>query len=692
MKKTLYDMPENYLNRELSWLAFNERVLEEAENENNLLFERMKFLSIFSSNLDEFIMVRVSTLYDQVRVGYRKKDLSGMTASMQLKEIHHRIRGLKKRQYRLYNRKIKKELKREGLQIRKPGHLAGTERDWLEDYYLREIEPVLTPMVIDRERSFPLIRSRDLCLGVLLRLPGKEENSPHDLALVPVPSILPRVIRLPGGKTDPVRVILLEDVIEMHLPLLFPDCRIRCSGAFRVIRNADLALVKEEAGDLLHEIEKQLKERERGEVIRLEYDSRMEPSLIRRLKKSLLLSKKRIHGVSGSPDLCFLAECYRIKGFSHLKEKPYQPRLAAGLGTGRDMFEQIRQRDILLHHPYDSFEPVVEWIRQAASDPDVLAIKQTLYRVSGKSPVIAELEKAARLGKQVTALVEIKARFDEKQNINWARRLERAGVHVLYGPADLKVHCKVTLVVRREPSGIRRYVHLATGNYNEKTACKYTDIGIFTAREEYGRDASALFNMLSGCTVPKTWNCYVAAPREMRDWFLDRIRQETISALLGKKAQIIAKCKSLCDREIIAALYEASAAGVRIDLIIRGICCLIPGREGLSENIHVRSILGRFLEHARIYYFYGDGEEELFLGSADLMPRNLDRRVEILFPLKETSCRERVLRILKTQIESTEKAWDLTPEGIYRHPADQGANGREAQEIFMDPDFTAGGE
>ena len=650
MNKSVFDQPDNFTNRELSWLEFNQRILGEARARKNPLFERMKFLSITASNLDEFFMVRIASLKDMVNAGYQKKDIAGMTAQEQLRALNEKMQAFCEKQYTTYNRALLPKLSEEGLEIISFSELSEKEMDFLEEYFHKNIYPVLTPMAIDSSRPFPLIQNKTLNIAALIksRNKDKKEKKEYDIATVQVPSVLPRVILLPqkDGPNRKSRVILLENVIEHYLDVLFLNHEIICSAPYRIMRNADLSIDEDDAEDLLKEIEKSLKMRQWGEVIKFEYEERMDKRLVKYLKKQFKVHSCDMYAFNGPLDLTFLMKCYGIEGFEDLKEAPYIPQKNKKLRADKNIFNQIRKGDVLLHHPYESFDPIVAFIKQAAEDENVLAIKQTLYRVSGHSPIIAALAQAAENGKQVTVLVELKARFDEENNINWARKLEKAGCHVIYGLVGLKTHCKIALVVRREADGIRRYVHLGTGNYNDSTAKLYTDTGMFTCRNAVGEDATAVFNMLSGYSEPANWNQLIVAPIWMKKRFLEMIARETQNAKEGKPAKIIAKCNSLCDRKIILALYEASCAGVQIDLIVRGICCLVAGKPGVSENIRVRSIVGTFLEHARIFYFYNDGNEEVYMGSADWMPRNLDRRVEIVFPVEAPDLKEKAKHIL----------------------------------------------
>lgn len=696
MNKSVFDQPDNFTNRELSWLEFNQRILGEARDRKNPLFERMKFLSITASNLDEFFMVRIASLKDMVNAGYQKKDIAGMTAQEQLRALNEKMQAFCEKQYTTYNRALLPKLSEEGLEIISFSELSEKEMDFLEEYFHKNIYPVLTPMAIDSSRPFPLIQNKTLNIAALIksRNKDKKEKKEYDIATVQVPSVLPRVILLPqkDGPKRKCRVILLENVIEHYLDVLFLNHEIICSAPYRIMRNADLSIDEDDAEDLLKEIEKSLKMRQWGEVIKFEYEERMDKRLVKYLKKQFKVHSCDMYAFNGPLDLTFLMKCYGIEGFEDLKEAPYIPQKNKKLRADKNIFNQIRKGDVLLHHPYESFDPIVAFIKQAAEDENVLAIKQTLYRVSGHSPIIAALAQAAENGKQVTVLVELKARFDEENNINWARKLEKAGCHVIYGLVGLKTHCKIALVVRREADGIRRYVHLGTGNYNDSTAKLYTDTGMFTCRNAVGEDATAVFNMLSGYSEPANWNQLIVAPIWMKKRFLEMIARETQNAKEGKPAKIIAKCNSLCDRKIILALYEASCAGVQIDLIVRGICCLVAGKPGVSENIRVRSIVGTFLEHARIFYFYNDGNEEVYMGSADWMPRNLDRRVEIVFPVEAPDLKEKAKHILDVKLRDTLKAHCLLEDGTYRKVDRRGKEAVEAQKTFCEEAIAAANE
>ena len=687
MEKNEFTNSKYYTNRELSWLAFNDRILGEARDKTLPLFERLKFLSITSSNLDEFFMIRVASLKDMVHAKYTKQDIAGMTPSEQLEKILNNAHDLVNLQYSTYNRSLLPSLKQNGfVMVAEHEGLTKEQGAYVDQYFMDNVYPVLTPMAVDSSRPFPLIRNKSLNIGALITRKEAEEGKEQemDFATVQVPSVLPRVVVLPEGKNGEKRGILMEEVIERNIGKLFLNYNVVCAHPYRIMRNADLSIDEDDASDLLKEIQKQLKKRQWGEVIRLEVEEGIDERLLKILEKEFHIKKQDIFFIPGTLDLTFLMKIYGIEGFDSLKTPKYIPQPVPGMNEEEDIFTQIRKGDILLHHPYMTFDPVVDFVRQAAKDPDVLAIKQTLYRVSGNSPIIAALAQAAENGKQVSVLVELKARFDEENNINWAKMLEKAGCHVIYGLVGLKTHSKITLVVRREEDGIRRYVHLGTGNYNDSTAKLYTDCGILTCAEPIGEDATAVFNMLSGYSEPKKWNYLSVAPIWLRDKFLKLIEREKDNAKAGKPAHIIAKMNSLCDQKIIAALYEASAAGVKIELIIRGICCLKVGIPGISENISVRSIVGNFLEHSRIFYFLNNGQEELYMGSADWMPRNLDKRVEILFPVLDERLKKEVKHILDIQLADNVKAHVMQADGSYGKIDKRGKTLLIAQDYFCE--------
>ena len=674
---------KNYVNRELSWLEFDFRILNEARDKSISLFERLKFLSITASNLDEFFMVRVASLKDMVHAKYKKPDIAGLRPEEQLELIGEKTHELVALQYSTYNRSLLPALKQQGLQIVSE-HEELTEEDgrFVDRFFHDNVYPVLTPMAVDSSRPFPLIRNKSLNIAALVQKKNGENGL--EFAMVQVPSGLPRIVELPADGNGERRVILLEEIIERNMKELFLNYNIVSAHPFRIMRNADFTLAEEEAEDLLEEIQKQLKKRQWGEVIRLEVEEKVDKRLLKILKRELSVGNDDIYEINGPLDLTFLMKMYGMNGFDELKTPSYTPQPVPAFMNDDDIFTNIRKGDILLHHPYQTFEPVVEFVRQAAKDPDVLAIKQTLYRVSGHSPIVAALAEAAERGKQVSVLVELKARFDEENNINWAKKLEKAGCHVIYGLVGLKTHCKITLVVRREEDGIRRYVHLGTGNYNDSTAKLYTDCGLMTCHPQVGEDATAVFNMLSGYSEPPTWNKLALAPLWLRSRCIRMIKREAEHARAGKPARIMAKMNSLCDKEVIANLYEASCAGVKIELVVRGICCLKAGIPGLSENITVHSIVGNFLEHARILYVENDGSPEVYMGSADWMPRNLDKRVEIMFPVEDPELKKQVIHILQVQLEDNVKAHVLQPDGTYEKIDKRGKVLVCAQEQFCE--------
>ena len=679
-----YKKPEYFENRELSWLGFDERILGEARDKGNPLFERLKFLSITASNLDEFFMVRVASLKDMVNAGYTKKDIAGMTPQQQLDAIHDRVHTFMNTQYSTWKRSLLPGLVQCGLHVvENHEELSPEQGRFVDHYFMENVYPVLTPMAVDSSRPFPLIVNKTLNLGALLKK-KEEKEEVLEFATVQVPSVLPRIVEIPSAEKGARSVILLEEIIERNMAKLFLSYDVICVHPYRIMRNADLTIDEDDASDLLKEIQKQLRKRRWGEVIRLEVEEKIDKRLLKILRKEFEIKEDGIYRINGPLDLTFLMKMYGIEGFDDYKTPRYIPQPVPELTGKPDIFEEIRKGDILLHHPYQTFDPVVDFVKKASRDPQTLAIKQTLYRVSGNSPIIAALAQAAENGKQVSVLVELKARFDEENNIAWAKMLERAGCHVIYGLVGLKTHSKITLVVRREEDGIRRYVHLGTGNYNDSTAKLYTDMGLLTCSEPIGEDATAVFNMLSGYSEPASWNKLCLAPIWLRDRFLDMIRRETAHAKKGDPAHIIAKMNSLCDEELIEALYEASAAGVKIELIVRGICCLKVGIPGVSENISVRSIVGTFLEHSRIYYFLNGGQEEIYLSSADWMPRNLDRRVEILFPVENERLKKEVFHVLEIQLQDTMKAQVKQPDGSYEHIDRRGKTALCAQDYFME--------
>lgn len=685
-----FDNPKLYINRELSWLQFNERVLSEAEDESNPLFERLKFLSITASNLDEFFMVRVASLKDMINAQYKKLDIAGMTAGEQLSAVLEQVHKFVDKQYEIYNKQLLPKLLENGLEITDGDDLSDRELQYLNRYFDEEVYPVLTPMAVDSSRPFPLIRNKTLNIGAFLK--KKDGKGGVDFATVQVPDVLPRILELPGREGSPRRIMLLEQLISRNMQKLFLNYDVLTSAAYRVGRNADLSIDEDEAEDLLKEIEKQIKRRQWGQAIRLEVPAGIDKKLLKSIAKDLDVEDNEIYTIDGPLDLTYLWKLYSIRGFDFLKEHSYRdPQPVPEFEKGENIFDVISRGDVLMHHPYQTFENVVKFVEAAAVDPDVLAIKQTLYRVSGNSPIIAALAKAADNGKQVTVLVELKARFDEENNIVWAKMLEKAGCHVIYGLVGLKTHCKITLVVRREQDGIKRYVHLGTGNYNDSTAKQYTDVGLFTSSPGIGEDATAVFNMLSGYSEPLGWNKLSLAPLWLKDRILDLIKREEAHALAGEPAHIIAKMNAICHKDVIAELYRASSAGVKVDLIVRGICCLRTGIPGISDNITVRSIVGNYLEHSRLFYFENGGSPEYYASSADWMPRNLERRVEILFPIEDENLRAKLYHILDTELKDTEKAHVMNSKGIYEKvsPGDKSGHRINSQKVFGDEAYEA---
>lgn len=652
--------PVPFNNRELSWMDFNYRVLEEAFRKENPIMERMRFLGITGSNLDEFFMVRVAGVEDQVDSHYFSKDFSGLSAAELLPLLTDKIHSFVEKQYSCCNRSIIPALKRYGIRFLKPEELSPDQERFVSDYFDKVLFPVLTPLAVDRSRPFPLLSNKSLNIAV--RLKGESDSY---FAVVQVPAILTRFLSVPSSNGNDY--ILLENVIIHKLGELFELNEIRSACTFRITRSSDVD-IDEDSEDLLIEIQKFIKKRKRGKPVRLELSRGYDKETEIFLREMLEIESNQIYEISGPLDLTF---CSAFASLSHYRDLCYRPMIHVyppeDFWGYDDIFQAIRERDRLVHHPYESFETVVDFVRTAAEDANVLAIKQTLYRVSGHSPIVAALIRAAENGKQVTVLVELKARFDEENNVMWAKKLEEAGCHVIYGLVGLKTHCKILLIVRRDEDGIRRYVHMATGNYNDSTAKIYTDIGMFTCREPYGVDASSLFNVLTGYSRPPEYNRFIVAPDGMRSFFVRMIRNEMENAQNSLSSGITAKVNSLVDPEIIELLYQASGAGVRVRLIVRGICCLLPGKPGISENITVRSIVGRLLEHSRIFLFENGGNSKVFLGSADWMPRNLDRRVELVFPVEEEILKDRVLHILDLFLSDTENARIMNADGTYSH-------------------------
>lgn len=670
-----FDRKENFINRELSWLSFNERVMAEAANPTNPLLEQLKFVSIFCSNLDEFFMVRVAGIKDKIKAGdNRQDDKSNLTPKQQLKAISDRVHADIQKLYDLLNHSLAPALREEGLVLRTPDTLNTEQREFLLDYYEEKIFPVLTPLAVDSSHPFPFLFNKSLNLAVMLesKTISRDETM---FAIVQVPTVLPRYVLLPG-EDDKDEFILLEDVIQSHLESLFPGNRVLESGFFRVTRDAEMELNEDSAEDLLEQIENELKKRKMGDAVRLEINRAMSSTVRQMLQESLDLTNEDVYSYDGPLDLTFLMSFYSMPGYEHLRFQHTVPQPSRDLVGEITIFDAIARKDLLVFHPYESFDPVVHFINQAADDPNVLAIKQTLYRVSGQSPIVNALVRAADNGKQVTVLLELKARFDEENNIVWAKKLEKSGCHVIYGLVGLKTHAKITLVVRRVGDHIRRYVHMSTGNYNDTTAKIYSDIGMFTAREEFGRDASAFFNHLTGYGTTPEWERISISPGGIKERLLELIDNEIQKSTDELPGRIILKMNSLTNKEMILALYKASTAGVQIDLIIRGICCLRPGIPNVSENIRVHSIVGRFLEHSRIFYFQNGDDELVYLSSSDWMSRNLIHRVELMFPVVQENLKERVKQILEVQLRDTVKRYVLSSNGQYLHP--QVPQGQEA--------------
>jgi polyphosphate kinase len=653
--------PEPFLNRELSWLEFNRRVLEEAQDESNPLLERLKFAGIVASNLDEFFMVRVAALKNALAEGDTAPDLAGLTPAQQLKAISERAHVMVDELYAVLHDEILAPLAKRGLRLLPPSDLEPQARAALARHYRDEVMPALTPLAIDASRPFPMLAGLSLNLAVLLE-PADEEGELR-LAVVQVPGRLPRLVRPPGS--EGMVYVLLEDVIRSELGTLFPGQEIRDVAAFRVARDSELDLDDEGGQDFLEVIEEELKNRRRSGVVRLEVETSVSETLLSLLATRLDVDPAGIYRVRGPVDIRPLLQLVDLPPLEDLRDSPLKPQ-TTGTVAGEALFALLDERDIALHHPYDSFDPVVAFVSSAADDPDVLAIKQTLYRTSGDSPVVRALERAAENGKQVTVLVELLARFDERSNIRWARALEESRCHVIYGIRGYKTHSKICLVVRRGRRGIQRYVHLGTGNYNDKTARLYTDFGLMTSDPEIGEDASSFFNALTGYSDPPKMNKLVMAPTLLRERVLRLIDRERERAEAGQPAEIRAKMNSLVDEDVIRALYAAAGAGVKIRLNVRGICGLRPGVRGSTDTIEVVSIVDRFLEHSRIFHFRNGGDEEVYLSSADLMPRNLDRRIELLFPVESPEEKQKVLRALDAAFRDNVKARVLQKDGGYR--------------------------
>jgi polyphosphate kinase len=668
------------LNRELSWLEFNTRVLEEARDDSVPLLERLKFLAISASNLDEFFMVRVGGLQQLLEAGQNTTGADGLTTAQQLAEIGKRTRALVAEQYHCLFKQLEPELSREGIQRTCIADLSVQQRHHLEQVFERDIYPVITPVAVDSTATFPLLPG--LGVNLLVRIkPSRTAPKKTRFAVVRLPKSLSRFIPVPDSKG--FQYVLLGEVIGEFVERLFPGEPVLECIPFRITRNADMSAREDLAGDLLAQMREVLDERRRGGCVRLEVDERISAPSLQFLCSGLHIVEEQVQRAPSPLDLTAYWGIVRLDGFEKLRNKPWPPQPSPAVPPGASLFEVIARRDVLLFHPYESFEPVVRFVEQAADDPNVLSIKQILYRTNENSRIVAALARAASKGKQVTVLVELKARFDEARNIEWAESLEQAGVHVICGLKWLKVHAKVCIVVRREPTGIRRYIHFGTGNYNEVTATIYSDVGLLTCHEDLAADATAFFNAISGYSQPIQYRRLEAAPHGLKPRLLDLIESEIQRCQQGQDARIMAKLNALVHREVIEALYRASKAGVKIDLNIRGICCLRPGVPGLSENIRVTSIVDRFLEHARVFYFHHGGESLVFLSSADWMPRNLDRRVELLVPVEDMACRNRLIAILETSMQDNVKARRLLPDGRYERLKPPGpGKAIRAQEVF----------
>jgi polyphosphate kinase len=675
------DDPSLYINRELSWLEFNRRVLEEAQDKASPLLERLKFIAILSSNLDEFFMVRVGGLQQKVQAGIALgSGADKMPPIEQLDRIAQVVREIVDQQYDCLLQEILPALEREGVVLRGLKDLTDADRKYLREHFLREIFPVLTPLAIDPGHPFPRLLNKSLNLAVLLKRPGQLEPR---FAVVQVPAVLQRFVPLPTDKG--YAFTALETVIRMHLLDLFPGMKVESATVFRVTRNSDFEIDDDEVEDLLKTIEEEVRKRRQGAAVRLEIEADAPEGIEQLLMAKLGIDPIDVYRLPGLLDVTGLFQIYSLPGYPQLRDPHFVPQLVPEFTQASDPWAAIRSRDILIHHPYESFAHIVDFIEAAAVDERVLAIKQTLYRTSSDSPIVRALKQAAENGKQVTALIELKARLDEERNIVWARELEKAGVHVVFGFVNLKTHCKVALVVRREEDGIRRYVHLATGNYNPQTARIYTDMGFFTCRPDFCEDVSALFNYLTGYGELPQWRKLYVAPSRLQSFMLEKIEQETAFQKEGKGGRIIAKMNGLLEPAIVQALYRASQAGVRIDLIIRGICALRPGIPGVSENIRVISIVDRFLEHSRIFYFGNGGDPQVYIGSADWMDRNLSRRVEVVFPIEQPSLKQRLIReILATSLGDNTKARELLPDTTWRRVTPNGQPRLRSQERFLE--------
>lgn len=672
-----------YFNRELSWLAFNRRVLELAKSLRQPLLERLKFLAIVSSNLDEFFEIRVSGLLQQVEQGVVEAGIDGLGPREQLRRINDIAASLVADQYDCWREQLVPALRKEGLRFKQIDELDTEELDWLRQYFEQQVFPVLTPMGIDPAHPFPQLTNKALYLLVQLEDPEQEEHGTR-MAVIPVPRILPRLVEIQITGRKERCFIWLSDLCKMFDERLFPGFPIKGAWAFRITRNSDLYIDEEEVDNLLKTIEEGLYKLRKGAPVRLEIEASVDESILNQLLDNIKLANDQVYQVDGPINLMRLMSVYGMVERPDLCDATFEPNVPLALMRHQNLFDSIRNEDFLLHHPYDAFDPVVSLIRKAADDPQVFAIKQTLYRTSGDSPIIGALKQASLNGKQVTALVEIKARFDEANNIQWARELEEVGVHVVYGLVGLKTHCKCLLIVRREGEALRRYVHLGTGNYNPKTARLYTDLSYFTSREDITAEVAALFNTLTGFSRSPQFQKLLVAPFTLHSSMQALIKREAANAHAGKPARIIAKCNSLIEKETIDNLYEASQAGVTIELVIRGICALVPGVKGMSENIRVISIVGRFLEHSRIYWFQNaGGEPELYAGSGDWMQRNFFRRIECIFPIENPTLRSRAEALLEEQLRD-ETATELSSNGAYLPVAPKAKKPFDSQQHAID--------
>ena len=683
---TLFLSRKLLFNREASWLEFNRRVLEEALDKSQPLLERIKFLSIFSTNLDEFFMIRVSGLKQQIEEGVTELSLDGLTPLAQLKLINETLRPMLAEQVRCFREELLTELESKGIVISPYRTLSDRERRTLNTYFSQNVFPVLTPQAVDPSHPFPYISNLSLNLGVMIEPNGNSAEAvnapPPRFARVKVPAIVPRLVSV--GDESSTEFVLLEELIAANIEALFPGMRAAELHSFRVTRDADIEIREDEANDLLQAVERELRKRRFGTAVRLEVAASMPGEMVRYLASSLRLAAEDVYTIDGPLNMPDLMSLYKLER-PEMKDKPHVASAPSAFRTNESVFDVIKRQDVLVHHPYNSFASVLDFINSAANDPDVQAIKMTLYRPGPDSPVVRALMHAVEKGKQVAVLVELKARFDEESNIEWARRLERVGVHVVYGMIGLKTHCKLALVVRREAGELRRYLHVGTGNYNPATAKIYTDIGLFTADADFGADASELFNYLTGFSHQTHYRRLLIAPVNLRDRLATLIEREIERQRGGKPARIVAKINSLTDTKLIRTLYEASQTGVPIDLIVRGVCTLRPGVPGLSDTITVTSIVGRFLEHSRVFYFLNGGEEEVYIGSADWMQRNLDRRVELLAPISDPHLRKHLKDdVLDVCLRDNVKARRLLPDGSYeRIRAGKGEEAIDSQSHFL---------